>query len=134
MSTMEPPPPPPEAATGVAGTGAAGTVRNIGPCILLAIVTLGIYTYFWVWWTQRETKAWQGTGVGGPLGFVIYFLVSPVTWFLVPAEIQQMYQRKGLQSPVSPWWGLWFLLPIIGNFVWFIRVQGALNEFWEKHA
>jgi hypothetical protein len=24
------------------------------------------------------------------------------------------------------------LLPIIGQFVWFIKVQGALNRYWES--
>jgi hypothetical protein len=27
-------------------------------------------------------------------------------------------------------WGLWFLLPVIGNLIWYIKVQRVLNEFW----
>ncbi len=27
--------------------------------------------------------------------------------------------------------GLWLLLPIVGAFVWFFKVQGALNRYWE---
>lgn len=107
-----------------------GTVRGVGVSILLAVVTLGVYTYFWVWWTHREIKAYSGEGIGGPLGFVLYFFISPVTWFLIPGEIQKMYEKEGERSPVGLAWGFWFLLPLIGAFIWFPRVQGALNAFW----
>ena len=50
--------------------------------------------------------------------------------FTVPNEIEKMYQRDGRQSPVSTLWGLWFLLPVIGQFIWYLNVQRALNEFW----
>jgi hypothetical protein len=26
--------------------------------------------------------------------------------------------------------GLWFLLPIVGHFVWYFKVQAALNDLW----
>ena len=35
-------------------------------------------------------------------------------------------------APVRGITGLWVLLPIIGQFVWFIKVQGALNRYWES--
>ena len=41
-----------------------------------------------------------------------------------------MYERDGRESPVSTLWGLWFLLPIIGHFIWYFKVQAALNDFW----
>jgi hypothetical protein len=50
--------------------------------------------------------------------------------FTVPMEIEQMYQEEDLPSPVSTMDGLWFLLPIIGNFIWYSKVQRALNDFW----
>ncbi len=71
-----------------------------------------------------------GSGVGGWLGFIIYFVFAPITWFLVPAEIKDMYEHDGRESPVGPWRGLWVLLPIIGAFFWFIPVQNALNDYW----
>ena len=27
---------------------------------------------------------------------------------------------------------LWWLLPIIGHIVWFVKVQNALNSYWES--
>jgi hypothetical protein len=111
-------------------SGPLGQQRGIGFAILLSIVTLGIYTFYWVFKTQEEVKEHSGIGVGGVLGFVIYFLLSPVTWFLIPSEVGKMFKADGQEAPFSGWTGLWILLPIIGAFVWFIKVQGALNRYW----
>ena len=115
-------------------TGPLGKQRGIGFAILISIVTLGIYTFYWVFKTQEEVKDHSGIGVGGVLGFVIYFLLSPVTWFLIPSEVGKMYKADGREAPFSGWTGLWILLPLVGAFVWFIKVQGALNRYWESKA
>ena len=50
------------------------------------------------------------------LGVVIYILLlGIVLMFTIPNEIKNMYERDGRESPVSAIWGLWFLLPIIGQ-------------------
>lgn len=100
----------------------------------MAIITLGIYTFYWVFKTQDEVKEHSGQGVGGVLGLVIYLVVNVVTWFLVPSEVGKMYKLDGREAPFSGWTGLWLLLPIVGVFVWFIKVQGALNRYWESKA
>ena len=107
-----------------------GETRSVGLSILWAIITLWIYTYIWVFKTHNEVKEHTGNGVGGWLGFIIYLVFFPITWFLVPAEIKSMYERDGRTSPVGPWRGLWVLFPILGPFFWFIPVQGALNDYW----
>jgi hypothetical protein len=113
-------------------SGPLGQPRGIGFAILLAIVTLGIYTLYWVFKTQDEVKEHSGIGVGGVVGLVIYIVLSPVTWFLIPSEIGKMFKADGRTAPFTGWMGLWFLLPIIGAFVWFIKIQGALNGYWES--
>jgi len=115
-------------------SGPLGKQRGIGFAILITIVTLGIYTFYWVFKTQEEVKEHSGIGVGGVLGFVIYFLLSPVTWFLVPSEVGKMYKADGREAPFSGWTGLWILLPLLGAFVWFIKVQGALNRYWTSKS
>ena len=97
--------------------GRVGNTRSIPLSILWAVLTLGIYTFIWTYKTHDEIKNHSGNGIGGPIGFVIYLLVSPVTWFIVPMEIRDMMARNGQTSRVTPIWGLWFLLPIIGAFV-----------------
>jgi hypothetical protein len=46
-----------------------------------------------------------------------------------------MYTRAGKQSPVTGWTGLWLFpgsLLVIPAIVWFVKVQGALNRYWES--
>ena len=113
--------------------GPAGNTRSIGLSILWAILTLGIYTLFWTYKTQEEVKRYSGHGIGGVLGLVVYIVLSPVTWFVVPSEVRYMYEDlDGEHSPVSGIYGLWFLLPLIGHLIWFIQVQGALNRYWQS--
>lgn len=121
---------PPQVPQTPAPAGPPGTQRNIATSIVLAIVTLGIYTFVWTFKTHDELKKHTGDGLGGGLGLLVYFLVSPVTWFLIPAETKKMLEADGRVSPVQPMMGLWILLPVIGAFVWFPKVQGTLNEYW----
>jgi hypothetical protein len=125
--------------TEIAGTstararGPVGETRSIGLSILWFIITLGFYGWYWVYKTQEEVKQYSGNGLGGVLGLVIWILIPPVTFFVVPAEVRWMYEDlDGGRSPVRGIHGLWFLLPIIGSIIWFVQVQGALNRYWES--
>lgn len=110
--------------------GPIGEAKSKGTTVLLSIITCGIWTYVWSFQTHEELKRYRGDGLGGAIGLVLAILVSPAVMFTVPAEIEKMYQEEGLPSPVQTTIGLWFLLPIIGNFIWYFRVQDALNDFW----
>jgi Domain of unknown function (DUF4234) len=121
----------------VAGTptsrGPVGETRSIGLSILWYVLTLGIYGIYWVYKTHEEIKRYSGNGIGGVLGLVIYLVISVVTFFVVPSEVRYMYEDlDGEDSPVRGIHGLWFLLPIIGWIIWFVKVQGALNRYWES--
>ncbi len=115
-------------------SGPIGQHRGIGISILLAIVTLGIYCFVWVWKTQAEIQRRSGQGVGGPIGFIIYFFVSIVTFYLVPYEVRKMIEQDGGTSRVSGVTGWWWLLPIAGPIIWFVKVQGQLNDYWQSVA
>ncbi len=58
----------------------------------------------------------------------------PVVWFTLANEVEMLYKEDGQQPPVSTMWGLWFLLPIVGSFVWYLKMQSSLNEFWAAHS
>lgn len=131
MSSAYPPPPPPPPA---AARGPLGTPRPAGTTILLTIVTLGIYSAIWTWRAHEDYKRYTNDGVGGWLGLVIYLVLSPVTWFLIANETQKLYEREGEEPPVRTILGLWFLLPIVGNFIWYLKVQRALNDFWVRRG
>lgn len=115
---------------GVVPQSLDGVFYNTGLVILLSVITCGIFGAFWTYRTSEDLKKYNGDGLGGVLGVVIYLLLSVVLMFTIPAEIEKMYKREGRQSPVSALWGLWFLLPLIGNIVWYVQVQRALNDFW----
>jgi hypothetical protein len=116
--------------TGVVPQTLDGPYYSPGLVILLTIVTCGIWGIFWTYRTSEDLKKYNGDGLGGVLGVVVYLLLSVILMFTIPGEITKMYQRDGRESPVSPLLGLWFLLPIIGNIIWYLKVQQALNEHW----
>ena len=118
-------------------TGPLGKRRGTLFVILIGIVTFGIYWIYWAFKTHDEMKQHTGDGLGGVVGLVIYILISPVTAFVVPSEIGNMYGRAGKTKPVTGWTGLWMIpfgVLIIPAFVWVVKVQGALNRYWEEAA
>jgi hypothetical protein len=115
-------------------TGPLGQERGVLFVILISIITLGIYWLYWVFKTQEEIKVHSNQGVGGVLGLVIAIVVSAVTAFLIPSEVGKMYQQDGREPPITGWTGLWATLGIlilIGPIVWIVKVQGALNRYWQ---
>jgi hypothetical protein len=98
--------------------------------VLLYIVTCGIWGIVWSYRTHEDLRKYNGEGLGGTVAAILAALVGVVIMFTVPMEVERMYQREGRQSPVRTIDGLWFLLPIAGNFIWYFRTQDALNDFW----
>ena len=115
-------------------TGPLGQPRGVGFGILMYIVTLYFYSWYWVYKTQEEVKEHSGIGVGGVLGLVIWIFLGVITIFLVPSDVGKMFKADGREAPFSGWLGLWHLLPIVGSIIWFVKVQGALNHYWESKA
>ena len=118
-------------------TRPVGHPRGIGFGILLFIVTLGFYGWYWVYKTEEEMKQHTGNGIGGVLALVIWILISPVMAFVIPSEIHNMYAKDGQQPPVTGWTGLWlfpFGVFIIPAIVWFVKIQGGLNRYWQGAA
>lgn len=107
-----------------------GAFYSVGLVILLTIVTCGIWGILWAYRSNEDLKEYNRDGLGGVLAVVICLLVAVVLMFTMPGEIKKMYEHDGRESPVEPLLGLWFLLPIVGNIIWYVKVQGALNEFW----
>jgi hypothetical protein len=119
-----------------AGAAPLGKIRSTGTCILLSIVTLGIYTWYWYYKTHDEMKQHSGQGIGGGIALLLAILVSIVMPFLSSSEVGKLYERRGQKAPVGAATGLWFLLLgwffFVGAFVWFIKTNGALNAYWRS--
>jgi hypothetical protein len=118
-------------------TGRVGRPRGIGLGILLFVVTLGFYGWYWVFKTQEEVKQHTGQGLGGVLGLVVWILISAVSAFVIPSEVGKMYRQDGRAAPITGWSGLWLFpggILVVPAIVWFVKVQGALNRYWEAKA
>ncbi|HET7855995.1 MAG TPA: MMPL family transporter [Gaiellaceae bacterium] len=114
-----------------------GRPRGIARHIVLYVLTLGVYGWYWAYKTYKETKRRTGEGLGGGLGLVVWILLTPVSAFLIPSQVGRMYARAGKQPPVRGRTGLWlfpFGLLVVPAIVWFAKVQGALNRYWESEA
>jgi len=105
-------------------------------CILLTIVTLGIYTWVWYFKTHEEMKRHSGVGIGGGIALVLAIFVAIVMPFLSSSEVGGLYERRGQAAPVSAMTGLWALLLAwffgLGLIIWFVKTNGALNAYWRS--
>ncbi len=114
--------------------GKVGMVRKPIVVILLSIITFGIYYIFWQYVMFKEMNEYSGQGVGEVVGLIFALLLSIVNIFLLPSEVGQLYGREGQQEPVTGVTGFWIFLPLVGWFVWFVKVQRRVNEFWIAHG
>ena len=111
-----------------------GKPRSTGLTILVAIVTFGIWTWVWSYWNGEELKAYRPVGLGGVFYLIFTILFYPVTMFLMGNEVEQMYRDAGEEPRITTLWGLWFLLPFIGQIIWYVRMQNAINSFWQQRG
>lgn len=133
-AVTRPPTPQPLPARATPARGEIGQPRGVLFVILVTIVTLGIYHLYWTYKSFDELKRHTGEGIGGVLGLVIAIVFSPINWFVMPSEIGKMYSVDGRTAPMTGWTGLWMFLPLVGFFVWTVKVQGALNRYWQSKA
>jgi hypothetical protein len=119
-------------AAGFGAPGPLGQIRGTGMSILLVIVTFGIYAIVWYFKTHSEMKAHSGSGLGGGLALILSLFIGFVMPFLTASEVGSLYARRGQAQPVSGTTGLWIFLPLIGGFIWFLKTNSALNDYWRS--
>jgi Na+/proline symporter len=115
--------------------GPLGRPRGIGFGILIFIITFGLYSLYWVYQTQEEMKRHSGDGIGGVLGLVVWLIIGAISAFVIPSEVGRMYEKDGREPPITGWSGLWLFpgaILVIPAIVWFVKVQGELNRYWES--
>jgi len=113
-----------------------GNVRSTGLCMLLCLVTLGIYSWFWMFKVHQEMKDHTHRGIGGFAAVVMWFIpfISFFVPFITSGAVGDLYRTRGMKAPVSGVTGCWLFLPLIGAFVWFIKTNGALNAYWRSQG
>ncbi|MGI9623240.1 MAG: DUF4234 domain-containing protein [Acidimicrobiales bacterium] len=114
--------------------GPIGKPRSTGLTILVSIVTFGIWTLVWSYWNGEELKGYRNDGLGGIVFLIFTFFFFPITMFVMANEVEQMYKEEGEDPLITTLWGLWFLLPVIGQIIWYVRIQRAINEFWQARG
>jgi hypothetical protein len=116
-------------------SGPIGQVRSTGIAILLAVVTLGIYTLVWYYKVHDEMKKHTGDGLGGALALVLALFVGVASPYLASMEVGNMQERAGRRRTVSGATGLWYfpgIFILVGPIVWFVKTNSALNEYWRS--
>jgi hypothetical protein len=135
-----PPPPPPQYMQPYPGgqiaypaQGPLGKIRGTGVCILLFFVTFGIYSLYWNYAIHDEMKRHTGQGIGGLVALLLALFIGIANPYINSSEVGDLYERDGRQKPVSAATGLWYfpgILIIVGPIIWFVKTNGALNDFW----
>ena len=115
--------------------GPIGHMRPTGMTILLFFVTFGIWSFIYYYQSQEEMKRHSGEGIGGVIALVIALFVGIVSPFILSNEVGNLYERRGQQKPVSAVTALWFFpgcFILVGPFIWFVKTNNALNEYWRS--
>ncbi len=131
----QPMPGPPAYAQYAQPQGPIGHMRPTGMTILLFFVTLGIWSIIYYYQTHEEMKRHTGEGIGGVIALVLAIFVGIVNPFLLSHEVGQLYSRRGAPPPVTAVTALWFfpgIFILVGPFIWFVRTNNALNEYWQS--
>jgi hypothetical protein len=111
-----------------------GKPRSVGLTILVAVVTFGIWTWVWSYMNGEELKTYRRNGLGGVAYLVLTVIFVPITMFLMANEVENLYLDADEQPRITTLWGLWFLLPLIGNIIWYVRIQHAINTYWQARG
>ena len=114
-----------------------GKIRSTGVCILLAVVTFGIYQLVWFYSVHSEMKRHSGNGVDGGIALLLALFVGIAVPFVTSSEVGGLYERRGQRPPVSGATGLWYfpgMFILVGPLVWFIKTNGALNSYWRTQG
>jgi hypothetical protein len=117
--------------------GPVGQIRGTGFGIFIYIITLGIYGWYWYYKTHSEMKQHSGQGLGGGLALVLAIFVGIVMPYITSSEVGNLYTRRGQAAPVSAKTGLWSfpgIFIIVGPIVWFVKTNGALNDYWRSQG
>jgi hypothetical protein len=114
-----------------------GKVRSTGLSMVLFVITFGIYGLVWWYLVHEDMKRHSGHGIGGLVALILALFVSPAAAFFSSDEVGKLYEQSGRPAPVTALTGLWYFPGIFLLFlpiVWFVKTNGALNEYWRSRG
>ena len=112
-------------------TGETAVIRSVGRCILLLIVSFGLWSFAWIYHTTKEVspRVRQPPPSAGLRTFLYAIpIVNLVMWFFGWQEIEDYCKRARTQDfPMVAFWILTFIFGIVGLYT-FPVVQSRLND------
>jgi Domain of unknown function (DUF4234) len=123
----------------IPSVGSTAKTRNIIAVPVFAIITLGIYLWFWWYFIHRELRDYGKSKNTDELGTSPGTSVLAITLgalIIVPAIISivrgfkrvQASQRLAGQDPINGWIGL--VLIIVFSPAFYAYMQSGLNSTW----
>ena len=107
--------------------------RNIAMCIILSIVTCGIYGIYWFVCLTDDTNTVSGevNGTSGILAFILTLVTGGIYGFYwaykCGDKIDTAKQQRGI--PASNGGVLYLILWIFGGVIAYALIQNELNKF-----
>ncbi|HEX6026562.1 MAG TPA: DUF4234 domain-containing protein [Solirubrobacter sp.] len=129
MSTTQPSP----GAYGPAAVTAGETavIRGVGRCILLLIVSFGLWSFAWMYHTTKEvsSRVRQPPPSAGLRTFLYAIpIANLVVWFLAWQDIEEYCKRTGSRDfPMVVFWILTLIFSIVGLYTYPV-VQMRMND------
>jgi hypothetical protein len=139
MTPTQPPMPPPGPPATAAFQRRAGKTRNPWGVWLLALVTCGIYNYYWYYKINEEVRDYDSNIKVDPViallavafGGILCLVPPIVSIYNSGTRIRQAQQTSGAEERCSG--GLGLLLAFLGGFH-HVYYQSQLNKVWDKYG
>lgn len=113
--------------------GSPAVLRSTGKCVLLILVSFGLWAFAWIYHTAEEVSPAAGEEASPPLrmlGFLVP-LVNIFVLFLSWRDIDNFLKKHGAKDfPVVVFLLLSIFIPFAAIFTYII-VQNRLNTGWE---
>lgn len=124
----------------IPGVGSTAKIRNIIAVPVLAIITIGIYLFFWWYFIHRELRDYGRSKNTDDLGTSPGTSVLAITLgalIIVPAIVSYVRGFKRVQAaqklagvdPLNGWIGL--ILFIVFSPAFYAYMQSGLNSAWK---
>ena len=132
------PPPPPYSQNGapIGGLNENAKIRGPVACILLSLVTCGIYFLYWTWVTNKQINDLLGRDEVSSGMLILGWFCFPVTWYnwyKWDKSMIEISQRANIIYSAN--FILWIILTVvggIGNLFMIFQLQEALNDVYKR--
>ena len=112
-------------------------IRSPVTCILLSIVTCGIYYLYWMWVTNKQINEISGYEMVSSGMLVLGWFCFPVMWYNWYKWDNSLVDiSKRYNITYSSNFILWLILTIfvgVGSFIMMFQIQDMLNRLYGGH-